>query len=309
MLYPVRVGEKWGYIDRTGTIRICPQFTNANRFSEGFAPVKLRGHTGILDISGKLVCELDHYSILPFQNGRARFRPIENGKFGFLDTDGNTVIPPIYEQAQLDFWEGLVFAKRDDVDCIHDLSGRVVHTCPRDSMKSGFSHGLAAKADREGVIGYINTDFTWQIRPQYLYGCVFSENKAYVELGSDERAYIDTIGTVLFQGRFSCGNPFSEGVAAVWTRPGEVFLDAMGQQLFGRTFLSLGSFREGYATVEFQPGRIGYIDRSGKVVIPADFEIAYPFRAGVAQVQMPGEYSPSYIDTTGKFIWRHGVVT
>ncbi|MBN1460634.1 MAG: WG repeat-containing protein, partial [Armatimonadetes bacterium] len=42
-LYPVSVDGKWGYIDKTGTIRIQPQFDDARDFSDGLAAVRVRG--------------------------------------------------------------------------------------------------------------------------------------------------------------------------------------------------------------------------------------------------------------------------
>lgn len=40
-LLPVEVNEKWGYIDKSGTVTIKPQFVVAGVFSEGLAPVRL----------------------------------------------------------------------------------------------------------------------------------------------------------------------------------------------------------------------------------------------------------------------------
>ncbi len=62
-LAPVSVGEKFGYIDMTGTMVIEPQFDIANPFSEGLAAV-----VG------------------------------DNYLWGFIDKTGTVVIPTQYEQ-------------------------------------------------------------------------------------------------------------------------------------------------------------------------------------------------------------------
>ncbi|WP_309732571.1 WG repeat-containing protein [Chamaesiphon sp. OTE_75_metabat_556] len=49
----------------------------------------------------------------------------------------------------------------------------------------------------------------------------------------------------------------------------------------------------------WRKGKLGYIDRTGKIVIPAKFDRAYDFSEGLAGVGIGERYG--YIDTTGKF--------
>jgi hypothetical protein len=60
-LFPVQVDGKWGYIDRTGTIVIPPQFGFAGSFSEGLARVLVgnmeTGKWGYIDHTGAYVWE------------------------------------------------------------------------------------------------------------------------------------------------------------------------------------------------------------------------------------------------------------
>src|ERR1700676_1309903 len=51
----VRVGAKYGYIDKQGKIAIKPQFDFAGAFSEGLAGVGLGSHVGYIDQQGKIV--------------------------------------------------------------------------------------------------------------------------------------------------------------------------------------------------------------------------------------------------------------
>jgi len=47
------MGEKWGYIDKTGKIVFEPQFDNAGYFSEGLAGVRIGKKYGYIDKTGK----------------------------------------------------------------------------------------------------------------------------------------------------------------------------------------------------------------------------------------------------------------
>jgi len=54
-LLPVRVGGKFGYIDRDGKMAVNPQFDEASRFALGLAAVTVGSKSGYIDESGKLV--------------------------------------------------------------------------------------------------------------------------------------------------------------------------------------------------------------------------------------------------------------
>jgi hypothetical protein len=44
----VQVGEKWGFIDKTGNLVIQPQFDEASEFSEGLARVRIGDKWGFV---------------------------------------------------------------------------------------------------------------------------------------------------------------------------------------------------------------------------------------------------------------------
>ncbi len=58
-LAPVKIGDKWGYIDKTGKYVVNPQFLRAEVFSEGLAWVEMGGEQGYkfgcIDKTGKFV--------------------------------------------------------------------------------------------------------------------------------------------------------------------------------------------------------------------------------------------------------------
>jgi hypothetical protein len=47
--------------------------------------------------------------------------------------------------------------------------------------------------------------------------------------------------------------------------------------------------------------RFGYIDRTGKTVIPFSFDMAWPFHSSLAQVTIRGK--TAYIDFRGNVVW------
>jgi len=47
-LAPVKIGDKWGFIDAKGHMVIDPLFDDAYCFSDGMAPVKLKKKWGFI---------------------------------------------------------------------------------------------------------------------------------------------------------------------------------------------------------------------------------------------------------------------
>ena len=53
----MKVGEKFGYIDKAGKIVINPQFDDAYNFFEGLASVGVEDKWGYIDQTGRYVWE------------------------------------------------------------------------------------------------------------------------------------------------------------------------------------------------------------------------------------------------------------
>ena len=186
-------GGGWGYIDGTGKFVIQPQYFQARRFSEDVAPI--RGETGWLfvDKTGTPVPGLSgFYDAKSFKNGLAavkvgakwhfithagkkkfdsEFATVSNfnedlaavqedanGKYGFIDSSGNYVIQPIFEDAR-PFSEGLAAVRLNKRWGYVDTSGemRIPNSYP--FFADEFAGGLASVSTPvDGSEVYINSD-------------------------------------------------------------------------------------------------------------------------------------------------------
>ena len=84
---------------------------------------------------------------------------------------------------------------------------------------------------------------------------------------------------------------------------GKGYMDPTGKtviDLSGRGYTDLFPFHEGLAAVVDQAGKIGFVDKSGTLVIPCSFDRARSFCDGVCAVQKDGKWG--YIDQTGKVV-------
>ena len=63
----VKIGDKYGYINKEGQYVINPQFNSALSFSEGLAAVGIGGKGGYINREGQLVIKLQFYKVRLFQ--------------------------------------------------------------------------------------------------------------------------------------------------------------------------------------------------------------------------------------------------
>ncbi|MDO4441411.1 MAG: WG repeat-containing protein [Moraxella sp.] len=89
----------------------------------------------------------------------------------------------------------------------------------------------------------------------------------------------------------------SEGLTKVWQNGKYGFIDKTGKAVIPVQYDFAWEFSEGLARVE-QNDKYGFIDKTGKAVIPVQYDFAWEFSEGLAKVKLNGE--TFYIDKTGK---------
>ena len=77
-LAPAAMDDKWGFIDRDGKWVINPQFEDAGFFKEGLAPVALDDKWGYVNDSGKIAINYQFDRAGLFHNGMARVKIGDN---------------------------------------------------------------------------------------------------------------------------------------------------------------------------------------------------------------------------------------
>ena len=89
----------------------------------------------------------------------------------------------------------------------------------------------------------------------------------------------------------------SEGLSRVEYNWKYGFIDTSGKEVIPLKYDNADDFSEGLARVKLN-GKCGYIDTSGKEVIPLKYDNADDFSEGLASVELNSKWG--YIDTSGK---------
>lgn len=96
-LAAIHVGEKCGYVDKSGALVIPPKYGACGDFSEGLADVELNGKWQFIDRTGHVVLDVPYQQVSPFKNGLASVVEGESGpdqKFGYIDKHGEQIWKP-----------------------------------------------------------------------------------------------------------------------------------------------------------------------------------------------------------------------
>ena len=133
----------------------------------------------------------------------------------------------------------------------------------------------------DGLWGYQDDSGKMVIKPRWKDADYFSEGLASVTADYDLYGYIDETGAMIIKPQWIEANPFSEGLAAVkilktadngfeYDQYG--YIDHTGKYVIPSNWNEAGDFYEGYACVkrgELYGGRGGFIDKTGRLAIPA----------------------------------------
>jgi hypothetical protein len=249
----VMLDGKYGYINRTGVEIVSPKYNDALSFSEDRGAVRMNNNWGFVDKSGNEITALKYESVAPFSNGLAKVKL--DDKFGFVDKAGKEVIPTSYDFAD-SFREGVAVVRVKDKWGFIGTDGNRI-TSFKFSAAARFSEGLAGAATGGVGWGFINTRRKEVIDAKYFDASRFSEGLSVVVIrdGTSRLNYyiID-----------KNGKKMSDALQYVVR-----FKDTQGNNEFSE-------FSEGLLKVSYR-GKFGFVDKTGKAVIPANYDDAYPF--------------------------------
>jgi WG containing repeat len=172
-LRPIKVNDKWGYLNTKGELVIKPQFAGAGLFSEGLTRVVIIENglkkEKIINKSGQVVFTPNSKKIIGgFSEGLLSFQPKGKNRYGFVNKKGEVVIRPeftyaakfseglacvqIYDEKERGYFEGYINKTGKFV-----IKPRFGGTSSSDCNFHGFRSGLAY-VDTSEYYGYINKE-------------------------------------------------------------------------------------------------------------------------------------------------------
>lgn len=195
---------------------------------------------GLMDADGNMLIEPTMQVLYGYSSNLFVAAQIIDDKYayGYIDADGNIVIPFIYKYAE------------------------------------PFSDGYAA-VDMNGKMGYIAADgaWAWGRKPTYADARSFSEGFAAVSDG-EKYYYIGKDGERAWEdGEFDRAFEFSDGLARVEIEGKYRFINTEGEFAFDAKFKTASDFHNGIAYTYRNKKGAQFIDASGNVLLSFDEDI------------------------------------
>jgi hypothetical protein len=179
-------------------------------------------------LCGIFLCALA--TVATAQKNEGLFWIREDGKYGYIDRTGKTVIAPQFENTM------------------------------------GFNEGLAA-TKMNGKYGYIDAKGNWVIKPQFDFTYMFSDGLAMVRVGK-QYAWIDKKGNQVIapQDFDEVAMGFTEGRLAVKKNGKWGYIDRTGKMIVEPKFKKATKFEGGAAQVETEDGMHHWIAADGRIL-------------------------------------------
>lgn len=155
--------KKTCYYDTMGRVKFCIPGEGSG-FSEGLALIEHNSKKYFINESGKKGLDVSQYDYVSpwFQDGLALV--IKGNSEGYIDSQGNVVIPPIYNQISR-FTLGIATAQdfKDDKWIIINRQNQVVLAKRFDRLDRDGYFGYLCRAKKDDTTGWINRkgEFVW----------------------------------------------------------------------------------------------------------------------------------------------------
>lgn len=251
-------GKQWWILfDKNGKALTTKAYEQIDKFNGTFFPVRKNGFYGGVNLYGQeiIACVFDSISGTNQNLVAVKFR----GQYGIMDTDERWVVTPQPNPISLLNAERY-FEKSGNITFLKSITGEIIYfttnplTIQDDKLFETISSGGKWTINFDGQI--IHREQPHSERSEEIY----PSSEGYRGLKKNGRyGFIDDQGRLRIANRYEGIQPFSEGLAAVKIR-----------------------------------GKWGYLNKEDKIVVQPVYEEVYPFNKGYAVVKQNGKYGLIY---------------
>jgi len=216
-----------------------------------------------------------------FSDGLGRVQQDE--KYGYIDSYGKMAVSPVWDEASCAFSEGLAVAGDERGTFIIDRQGEIIARLEDQDVCVGggwlddaaFSEGFLP-VERDGRSGFV--DRTGQLVIDCAWDAAESFHEGLAVVMRDGLyGAINTEGELIIPCEWDYLSDFREGRTIAGRDGLYGILDAQGNQISPCIWSDLlwedVGFQEGLCLVIDENGRYGFVDLSGELVIPCQFEL------------------------------------
>jgi len=310
---------KFGYIDRTGRAVIPPSFDYANDCYDGYCIVLVGDYYGVLDKTGKEIIPPTIYSeVIAIEVGL--FQVKKGEMFGFLGQNGQEILLPKYTFAYYEPLTKHIVASTESQMAIFDGAGKAIVPFKYASLSEiqETPAGLSVLADNvirvenmhaNGTLrsGYLSSAGTEIVPPIYEEVLEYTKGPAgglviarrgeqwgvvAANAATGQSGRTGAVREVVPFGKYGGIGMSSEGMIQIFKGGGDYhtgFIDLTGKEIVPIKYDDSYGFIEGLAAVQLGE-KWGFIDKTGKVAVPIVYDNVMPFSGNYAWVAQNGKW-------------------
>jgi hypothetical protein len=207
--------------------------TAINSSAQNVIPFYKNGVSGYKDAAtGQVVIPAKYRSastMIPYGKSSDFYAVVSfEGKFGYINQRGETLIPFIYDVANI-FTEGVAPVKLNGKYGFINMKNETV--IPFQYDYAGKVNSGMARIEKSGMWGFINVNTKVEIPLQFYNANDFSEGLASVMNSSAQWGFIDVNGNYAIAPQFTKAESFKNGQAMVHNGNNFVYINTSGQVL------------------------------------------------------------------------------
>ena len=258
---PVRVEGKWGLIDTQGKWVLAPTFTDIGMYSvEGLLPVKVDDKYGYINYLGTPITDFKYDEVKSFSDGLAAVRV--DDQWGYIHPDGKWYITPRFDDA-LSFQDGAAPVKLATGWGYVYRSNRWL-SIPLYQQTYEFSEGYGV-VKKNNLLGLVDADGNTTLKPSYGWAKPFANGVFAVATQARQWTFVDEMGDPVIDEIYQNASSFSEGLVSVKKKGKWGYINIKNEVIIPFEFDRAYDFNEGVAVV-VQNGERFFIDKLGRAL-------------------------------------------
>ena len=290
---------KYGFVDKTGNIKIIPQFWSVRNFSDGKCAVANSSEKwGFINKEGKILIDYQFERAKDFINNKAVV--FIGGKAGLINETGKFVIKPQFSDMADDGDRYLIEEEGKWGWC--DKDGKIAITPQFVSAYPFMGKKLTAVQLGESW-GYISNNGNWIIKPQFDFAYPYDGNIAMV-LSKGKYGFIDENGKYVINSQFD-GSP-SDYLMYLGSNYGDTDLGSVVTDTVNSPFAMMRMYSEETTQYkigdELNGGIVFWVDGTGEHGLIVDKEdIGQPMNWNFAMHECEQKGSGWYLPSEKEF--------
>lgn len=331
-LYLVHGDDGYGFINYEGTVIINCVWEEAFPFQEGLSRVKRDGLYGFIDTAGNEVIMCQWSDASDFKEGIASVSFEGENEWGAINTSGDQIIPCEYYHIS-PCSEGIIVAceyettynggtKYQHSYTAFSSNGKSLFNWKTDwsSYEDDFDHTFSSGLLDASFVEYATGKNSWRYTggvylntkgkiafevPEGMYGGDFSEGLTSVMRGGDYSfGYMDTDCNMVLDYEWERAGLFQDGIAPVQNHNEKYgYIDRSGKEVIPCIYNNMfWGFSDGLCAVQNDMEKWGFINKSGELVVDYLYDEVEQYRDGLALCRVNGE--KIYIDKDGNEVFN-----